>query len=112
MQRSCAGRFPPGATPRNSFVVVPSVTGACNNVLTANLSVAVDPDSGIACRTPLQLVTTTTGANFGTRRRDDLCDACADHPGTDAHIDNYTSSPACTGHDVGDLGNYWTMRTR
>ena len=112
LRRACRGHFPAGATLGNSYLQVASVIGSCNTTLVANNSVASHGTLGLACNSPLTLVQ-TSNANFGGRTRADTCPACdGGFNGTDGHIDSYTDNEACTAHDVGDLGNYWTVKAR
>jgi len=112
LRRSCRGHFPPGATLSNSYLQVPSVTGSCNSVLTAGTSVATHPTLGLACGAGLAVVQ-SNNTNQGNKSRADTCPACnGGFNGTDGHIDSYTADQACTAHDVGDLGNFWTVQTR
>ena len=111
LAEDCAGKFPPGATSRNSYLQVDAVRGICNRALVANNSVATAPVDGLACKTPLSLVT-TGNANFGNRTRLDECPDCdSGFMGTEGHIDNFTDSIMCKAHEVGDLGNFWTVQT-
>ena len=112
LRRSCRGHFPDGATVNNSCLQVTGVIGSCNTALAAGTSVATHPTLNLACNANLALVQ-ASNANYGNKTRADTCPACSgDFNGTDGHIDSYSANQACTAHDVGDLGNYWTVQTR
>ena len=114
-RRYCRGQFPRGANNGNTFLQVDSITGSCGTTVSEG-SVAVFPNptaatSPLRCGDDLQLVS-PDNSNFAERQVDDTCPACSGgFQGTDGHVDSYSSSQACTGHDVGDLGNCWTART-
>ena len=111
MSRACRSHFPADATLANTMLQVASVTGSCNTVLVAGTSVATSDTSALACRTTLGLVR-ASNVNFGSKTKADRCPACeGEFGGTDGHIDSYTASVACSGHAVGDLGNFWTVKT-
>lgn len=115
LSKSCRNKFPAGATVGNSFVQVPSVTGACNTVLVSGSSTAVYP-TPIASRSPLTcgagtLLVDSQNNSYGNKSVADRCPACAgDFRNTEGHIDSYTSNPACGAHDIPDLGDYWTLK--
>lgn len=105
LKKSCAGKFPDGANIGNSVVQVPSVTGACNKTLVANSSIAMYSDAAWKCNNKYMLVK-PSNVNQGARTNADKCPGCSD-----GHIDNYSEAQACSAHDVGDLGNFWTVKT-
>ena len=109
----CAGKVPAGATTSNSFLKVTAVVGACRMPLVADVSVAsYESASTTNCGMTIALIDRATKATFqSNRRRDDQCPACRSFPsGTDGHIDSFSSTERCS-TDVGNLGNYWTIRT-
>ncbi len=114
LARRCRGRFPSGANLENSFLQVPSVTGSCNRVLIpyapgVNSSIATPPEYATPCDRIFTLVNKSTDKTEGFRYRHDTCPLCsAPVSGVDGHIDQYSSAVACSGHGVGDFGNYWT----
>ena len=108
LAKACAGKFPDGATKFNTYVHVSSVTGSCNKVLVAGVSVATNPEN---CKAEETLVNRTNNKTFGTKKAQDTCPACnRDFEGTDGHIDSLTSVAKCNPHDFADLGNYWTLQ--
>lgn len=105
----------PLSTQRNTFLVVPNVTGSCNTRMQAGTSVAIFPNPRTAestdnqCNARRDLV---DGSNniFSNKLVADYCPACSGgFGGTAGHIDSYSSSAACSGGAVGDLGNFWTF---
>ncbi len=119
---TCAAQRPKGATNSNSFLMVSIVTGSCNTQLIAGKSVATDPNprGNIAdlydflCRDTALLVTSSDN-NQAIKTAQDWCPSCGDPDSfkyTDGHIDDYSSSVACSAHDVGDYGNFWTANTK
>lgn len=112
LRRSCRGHFPDGATLNTSYLQVSSVTGSCNTTLVADSSVATHPTQRLACGANLKLVR-PDNSNRADRTRADTCPACnTGFGGGDGHIDSFTASQACTAHDVGDLGQFWTVQIR
>ncbi len=110
----CKGKFPDGATKQNSFLKVPSVTGACNIALTGEKSLATypNPRPNNQCSAG-ELLVNKANKNHATRQVDDYCPACSSgFNGTEGHTDAYSAVTACSGHAVGDLGNFWTYRTK
>jgi hypothetical protein len=99
---SCPKPWPAGATTDNSYVQVSSVTGKCNTPLIAGTSVATLP---LDCGEALLLVD-STNVNYGNKAGADRCPLCSK-----SHIDSYSSTQSCGGHDNVDLGNFWTLRT-
>jgi len=121
--QTCKGKYPTGATLQNTYLQVPTVTGACNQPLIPNSSVATfkgsrnqpptDPNYKLLrCGSGLQLVNIDYDTNFGADLVEDSCPACnANYNGTQGHIDSYSSNIACSSNSVGDLGNFWTYQT-
>lgn len=110
LSKSCKGEFPAGSVSSSTFVQVQSVTGSCNSTLVPDASVAMDPAATYPCGTGFQL-STLADQLYGNRTKQDLCPACAgDFGQMEGHIDSYTSSDACSGRAVGDLGNFWTIK--
>jgi hypothetical protein len=117
----CKGQFPKGADRANSFLTVSDITGSCNKVLNGGVEVAVYPNPAYLkkgpppylCKDGFLLVDPHTKKNFPDSKTVlDYCPACsAGFNGTDGHVDNYTSTQACSAHNVGDLGNYWEADT-
>ncbi len=111
---SCSN-YPSGANSQNSFLTVSSITGACNTTLTGGISVATypSPNTGnpYSCGDNILLVT-SSNVNEAIKDAADYCPACSGgYNGTNGHIDDYSSSQACSGSGVGDLGNFWTADT-
>lgn len=108
--RTCPGRYPSGATERNSFRSVSNITGSCNSVISTT-SQAVFPNpaisrvegtSSVKCGNRTVLASSTNEVKF-MKAAVDFCPAC-----TDGHIDNWSSSEFCSSGSVGDLGDFWT----
>jgi hypothetical protein len=111
---SCSN-YPSGANSQNSFLTVSSITGACNTTMAGGVSVATYPSPNVGnpygCGDNILLVT-SSNANEAVKDAADYCPACSGgFNGTNGHIDDYSSSQACSGGAVGDLGNYWTADT-
>ena len=111
---SCTN-YPPGANSQNSFLTVSNITGACNSTMTGGVSVATYPSPKVGnpygCGDNALLVT-SSNTNEAVKDVVDYCPACSGgFNGTNGHIDDYSSSQACSGNGVGDLGNYWTADT-
>jgi hypothetical protein len=107
--------YPSGANSQNSFLAVSSVTGACNTTMSGGVSVATYPSPNVGnpfgCGDNILLVT-SSNSNEAVKDAADYCPACSSgFNGTNGHIDDYSSSQACSGSGVGDLGNYWTADT-
>jgi hypothetical protein len=63
------------------------------------------------CGDNLSLIT-SSNTQQAMKYPEDFCPACnTGYNGTNGHIDNYSTSQACSGHSVGDYGNYWTADT-
>jgi hypothetical protein len=114
----CSGHLPPHASSDNTFVRVPTVTGSCNTLITANHSVATNPNptgktSLLQCGNSLTLVQASP-TPFASRVVADLCPACDGlFSGTNGHIDSYTANHACQGHgEIGDLGKFYTSHLK
>ena len=109
--------YPSGANSGNSFAQVTTINGSCLQPVVAGQTVAVYPNPKPVnatwnCSDTVQLVT-TSDANQAQKSVKDYCPACSSgFNGTSGHIDDYTSSPACSGHAVGDYGNFLTIRLR
>jgi hypothetical protein len=109
--------YPPGSDDSNTFLQVTSITGRCNDVLD-DTSVATNPapkkpvGDPFGCGDNLSLIT-SSNAQQAMKYPEDLCPTCnTDFRGTNGHIDDYSSSQACTSRGVGgDYGNYWTADT-
>jgi hypothetical protein len=98
----CNGNRPPGSTTSNSLLQVSSITGQCNVALVGGSSVAtfpgpLDTGSQFSCGDNMQLVN-ASNANAYLKYVWDRCPACSD-----GHVDNYSSTQACSGRAVGDL---------
>jgi hypothetical protein len=111
---SCSN-YPSGANSQNSFLAVSSITGACNTTLVGGTSVATYPSPSVGnpygCGDNILLVT-SSNTNEAVKDAADYCPACSGgFNGTNGHIDDYSSSQACSGSGVGDLGNFWTADT-
>jgi hypothetical protein len=112
---SCAGHYPPGANSSNSLRPVSSITGSCNTVLVGGDAVATNPNpvliTSYKCGDNILLVTAGNG-NQALKHALDYCPACnTGYNGTNGHIDDYSSTQACSAHQVGDYGNFWTADT-
>jgi hypothetical protein len=108
-----ASTFPAGATKRNSFLQVSSVTGSCGTTLQPGVSEATYPNPKLnrECADN-RLLVTSANSNQAIKSADDYCPDCRkDFNGADGHIDNYVSDQACSANAVGDLGNFWTANT-
>jgi uncharacterized protein YjdB len=109
--------YPSGANSQNSFVQVSQVTGSCNSILVGGSTVAAYPNPPISyptwvCGDLLEYVT-SSDTNQAQKAVQDYCPACnSGFNGTSGHIDDFSSSTACSGHAVGDYGNYLTIRLR
>ena len=107
--------YPPGSDDTNTFLQVTSVTGTCGKVLD-DTSVATWPSPAtdtttFGCGDNLSLIT-SSNTQQAMKYPEDYCPDCfKDFFGTDGHIDNYSTSQACSGRAVGDYGNYWTADT-
>ena len=108
--QACNGNRPSGSTASNSLQEVSSITGQCNEPLIGGDSVATYPgpnDSGskFNCDDNVELV---NGSNVNSYLKHirDRCLLCSD-----GHVDNYSSTQACSGRAVGDLPGspYWTV---
>lgn len=110
---SCAKKLPPDASSSNTFLKVPSVTGSCNIPVIANEGVAVPASlktTTLPCNALIEL-SNTDQSTFASRKVVDTCPGCAAiKAGADNHIDSFSGSQACTGHGVGDLGDFWTRK--
>src|ERR1035437_7508262 len=102
----------------NTFFMVPSITGSCGPDLVKESSVATFPNPKIStspnavCDDSILLVQASQ-ANRAVKDVGDFCPACNQQfLGTNGHIDNLTSSSACNGHSITDLGNYRTADTQ
>lgn len=112
--KSCTN-YPQGANSQNSFLTVSSITGACNTTMVGGVSVATYPSPNVGnpygCGDDILLVT-SSNTNEAVKNAADYCPACSGgFNGTNGHIDDYSSSQACSGNAVGDLGNFWTADT-
>jgi len=117
---TCSGRYPNGANTTNSFLMVSTITGSCGTAVSSGYSgtVAVSPNPAVAggpyvCGDNI-LEVTSSNSNQGLKTSNDYCPACGNSTtfnGTNGHIDDYSSSQACSAHTVGDLGNFWTADT-
>lgn len=107
----CASSYPQGANSGNSFLKVSSVTGQCNTALVGGDSVATNPgpfySNPYGCGDNLQLVNSSNQNSYLKH----VADQCANTTQgcADGHMDNFNSTPACSG--VGDLPGspYWTV---
>jgi hypothetical protein len=111
---SCTN-YASGANVQNSFLTVSSITGACNTAMSGGVSVATYPSPNVGnpygCGDNALLVT-SSNTNEAIKDVADYCPACSGGlNGTNGHIDDYSSSQACSGGAVGDLGNFWTADT-
>ena len=110
-KNQCA--YPAGANDSNTFLQVSSITGSCNTMLDTS-SVATNPNpvtdvTTFGCHDNLSLVTSANQLQSPLKFPEDFCFACnSGFNGTNGHIDNYSSNPSCSGHSVGDYGNFWT----
>lgn len=109
---------PSGSNKQNTFFQVDEVTGSCNTVLTADVSVATYPNPKSArspnpvCDDSILLVQPTQ-ANEAAKNTADYCPVCnRGFNGTNGHIDNFSSIEACSGHSATDLGDFWTADTQ
>jgi hypothetical protein len=113
---SCSN-YPTGANSQNSFLQVSTITGSCNTAPRGGIDVAVYPNPPVSsptwqCGDLLEYVT-SSDANQAQKSVQDYCPACnTGFNGTSGHIDDYSSSTACSGHSVGDYGNFLTIRLR
>jgi hypothetical protein len=109
--------YPAGANSQNSFLQVSQITGSCNTVPQGGITVAVFPNPPVSyptweCGDLLQYVT-SSDTNQVQKSVQDYCPGCnTGFNGTAGHIDDYSSSTACSGHNVGDYGNFLTIRLR
>jgi hypothetical protein len=109
--------YPNGANSNNSFAQVTTINGSCLQPVIAGQTVATFPNPypGNAtwnCTDTMQLVT-SSDTNQAQGSVKDYCPVCSgDFRGTSGHIDDYTSAPFCSGHSVGDYGNFLTIRLR
>ena len=111
--------YPSGANADNALAAVTTINGSCLQPVVADQTVATypyPPDNTASwnCSDSIELVT-SSDANLAQKTVKDSCPACSgDFRGAAGHIDNYTSAPYCSGHDVGDLPgvNYLTIRLR
>ncbi len=109
--------YPSGANSQNSFLQVSQITGSCNTVPQGGSTVATYPNPPVSyptweCGDLLQYVT-SSDTNQVQKSVQDYCPACnTGFNGTSGHIDDYSSSTACSGHSVGDYGNFLTIRLR
>ena len=107
--------YPSGSDDSNTFLQVGSITGSCNRVLDSS-SVATNPNpvtdiTTFGCGDNLSLVT-SSNAQQALKFPQDYCPGCnAGFNGTNGHIDDYSTSTACSGKSVGDYGNFWTADT-
>jgi hypothetical protein len=110
---SCAGNRPANANSTNTLRTVASITGQCNVTLTGGDSTATNPGPQILgsqynCADHMPLVNGTNVNSF-IKHIEDQCSntaaGCAD-----GHVDDYSSSQACSANAVGDLPGspYWT----
>jgi hypothetical protein len=134
----CHGQYPQGAvgyTPTtvrngktvygngNTFAVVSSITGSCTHqTLIVDQSLAAPSSilSGVKALSCGDVLNLDDGDHTTASMRTvaDLCPACSDTSsfsdedstmyGSDGHIDALSSSTSCTGHDVGNLGFFYT----
>jgi hypothetical protein len=98
---SCTN-YPSGANSQNSFLTVSSITGACNTTLVGGVSVATYPSPNVGnpygCGDNILLVT-SSNTNEALKDVADYCPACSSQfYGTNGHIDDYSSSQACSGN--------------
>jgi len=109
----------------NIFVVAnPPASGACSTGFSdlASLATYPSPKTGSTwlCTDSLLLLNTDGTQFSGLKPVQDACPDCQggfgapNYPGTTMHIDTYTSSAACKGHDptIQDYGNYFGIRLR
>ena len=113
LRNSCV--YPPGSDDSNTFLQVTSITGTCNTALnTSSVATYPNPYSDIitfGCQDTLALIT-SANSQQAQKYVEDYCPACnTGFNGTNGHIDNYSSSQACSGNTVGDYGNFWTADT-
>jgi hypothetical protein len=112
----CSGSYPTGANTTNSFLQVTNIDGSCGTTVVGGDSVATYPNPAIVggtyvCGDNILLVT-SANTNQAIKHVADYCPACsAGFNGTNGHIDNYNSSQACSAHNLGDYGNFWTADT-
>ena len=114
----CSSSRPQGSTDQNSFELVSAITGSCGTAVSAgvNGTVAVYPNPAVAGGPYVcgdnTLEVTSANTNNGLKTVADFCPGCnTGFLGTLGHIDDYSSSQACSAHAVGDLGNFWTADT-
>ncbi len=111
--------LPPNALSQgaNTFVQIPSVTGACNKSLYAGQSVATNPSpkSGLPdwnCSDKILLVNPADDRNDSVKSVQDACPLCSGgFNGTNGHIDSYSDASVCT-PPFSDYGNFFTIRLR
>lgn len=111
----CCSEYPRGAPVYNTFEEVSDVHGACQTPLIGGVSVATYPSPNYhteySCGDGILLIT-QSDTNVSVKSADDYCPACKGiFQGTQGHIDDYSSSPGCTGASVGDFWDYWTANT-
>lgn len=100
--------YPNGASTRNSFLLVNEITGSCNRQMTNTYQAAYPNPAKSSVKTPKcgdnTLLVENNNNNKAEKQIQDYCPACKDGH----HIDNYTDEEACSGSEIGDLGNFWT----
>ena len=117
MNRLC--RVPPGlgATTSNTFVRLPKIAGKCGTELSNGVSLAVfpfpSPGGSWACADNVLQVNPNTAQNNSIRVVQDACFNCSgDFRGQNAHIDLFSSSPACGANVLPDSANFFSIRLR
>jgi hypothetical protein len=93
--------------PDHPSVVLPTLVG---NTSIASYPYPVGGSAGApyACGDDILLVT-SGNANQAEKSIADSCPACSGgFNGTSGHMDDYSSSQACSANSLGDYGNYWT----
>ncbi|MGR9087284.1 MAG: hypothetical protein ACU841_09440 [Gammaproteobacteria bacterium] len=100
--------YPKGASTSNSFLLVNEITGSCNRQMTNTYQAAYPNPAKSSVITPKcgdnTLLVENNNNNKAEKQIQDYCPACKDGN----HIDNYTDEEACSGSEIGDLGNFWT----
>ncbi|MBI5591565.1 MAG: hypothetical protein HY881_13890 [Deltaproteobacteria bacterium] len=107
-KKKCSDGYPQGASTTNSFFMVDIVTGCCNTQLTESSQAGYPNPKLTSTVTPKcgdrTLLIESDNSNRAEKSIADYCPDCRDGH----HIDNYTYNQACSAHQVGSLGDFWT----